>query len=55
MSDIKNFDIRTQIIDAILDVFDTVVSMEVEFSDSAGSVYILSGVRRTGFLEDEHE
>ena len=34
MSDIKNFDIRTQIIDAILDVFDTVVSMEVEFSDS---------------------
>ena len=34
MSDIKNFDIRTQIIDAIVDVFDTVVSMEVEFSDS---------------------
>ncbi len=34
MSDIENFDIRTHIIDAIIDVFDTRVSMEVEFSDS---------------------
>ncbi len=34
MTDIKNFDIRTHIIDAIVDVFDTIVSMEVEFSDS---------------------
>jgi len=31
------------------------IYLEVEFSDSPGSVYILSGVRRTGFLEDEHE
>ncbi len=34
MSDIKNFDIRTHIIDAIVDVFNTMVSMEVEFFDS---------------------
>jgi len=34
MNDINNFDIRTHIIDAIVDVFDTMVSMEVEFSDS---------------------
>ena len=34
MSDIENFDIRTHIIDAIIDVFDTMVSMEVEFFDS---------------------
>jgi len=34
MSDIKNFDIRTYIIDAIVDVFNTIVSMEVEFFDS---------------------
>jgi flagellar motor switch protein FliN/FliY len=34
MSDIKNFDIRTYIIDAIVDVFNSMVSMAVEFSDS---------------------
>jgi flagellar motor switch protein FliN len=34
MSDIKNFDIRTHIIDSIVDVFDTMVAMEVEFFDS---------------------
>ena len=34
MSDIKNFDIRTRIIDAIVDVFNSMVSMEVEFLDS---------------------
>ena len=34
MSEIKNFDIRTYIIDAIVDVFNTMVSMEVEFIDS---------------------
>ena len=34
MSDIKNFDIRTYIIDAIVDVFNSMVSMEVEFFDS---------------------
>jgi flagellar motor switch protein FliN len=34
MSDIKNFDIRTHIIDAIVDVFNTMVSMEVDFFDS---------------------
>ena len=34
MSDINNFDIRSHIIDAIVDVFDTMVSMEVEFFDS---------------------
>jgi flagellar motor switch protein FliN len=33
MSDIKNFDIRTHIIDAIVDVFNSMVSMEVEFFD----------------------
>jgi len=34
MSDIKSFDFRTQIIDAIVDVFDAMVSMEVEFYDA---------------------
>ena len=34
MNDINNLDIRTLIIDAIVDVFDTMVSMEVEFFDS---------------------
>ena len=34
MSDIKDFDIRRHIIDAIVDVFDSMVSMEVEFLDS---------------------
>lgn len=34
MNDINNLDIRTHIIDAIVDVFDTMVSMEVEFFDS---------------------
>lgn len=34
MSDIENFNIRTRIIDAVVDVFDTMVSMEVEFLDS---------------------
>lgn len=34
MSDIKNFDIRTHIIDSIVEVFDTMVSMEVEVFDS---------------------
>ena len=31
---IENFDIRSHIIDAIVEVFDTMVSMEVEFFDS---------------------
>jgi flagellar motor switch protein FliN len=34
MTYINNLDIRTHIIDAIVDVFDTMVSMEVEFFDS---------------------
>jgi flagellar motor switch protein FliN len=34
MNDIKDFDIRTHIIDSIIDVFDTMVSMEIEFFDS---------------------
>jgi flagellar motor switch protein FliN/FliY len=34
MSNIENFDIRSHIIDAIVDVFNTMVSMEVEFFDS---------------------
>ena len=34
MSDIENFDIRSHIIDAIVDGFNTMVSMEVEFFDS---------------------
>jgi flagellar motor switch protein FliN len=34
MNDINNLDIRTHIIDAIVDVFNTMVSMEVEFFDS---------------------
>ena len=34
MNDINNLDIRTHIIDAIVNVFDTMVSMEVEFFDS---------------------
>ena len=34
MNDINNLDIRTHIIDAIVEVFDTMVSMEVQFFDS---------------------
>ena len=34
MNDINNLDIGTHIIDAIVNVFDTMVSMEVEFFDS---------------------
>ena len=34
MNDINNLDIRTHITDAIVNVFDTMVSMEVEFFDS---------------------
>jgi flagellar motor switch protein FliN len=34
MNDLNNLDIRTHIIDAIVDVFDKMVSMEVVFSDS---------------------
>ena len=34
MNDLNNLDIRTHIIDAIVDVFDPMVSMEVEFFDS---------------------
>lgn len=30
------------------------IYMKVEFSDDAGTEYILSGYKRTGFLEDEH-
>jgi flagellar motor switch protein FliN len=37
MSDIKNFDIRTRIIDAIVDVFNSMVSMEVELYDAEPS------------------
>ncbi len=31
------------------------IYMEVEYSDDPGNIYIAAGVRRTGFLEDEHE
>ena len=34
MSEIENFDIRSHIVDSIVEVFDTMVSMEVEFFDS---------------------
>ncbi len=34
MSDIANFDIRTPIIDSMVETFDTLVSMEIELSDS---------------------
>jgi flagellar motor switch protein FliN len=34
MSDIENFDIRTHVIDSIVETFDTMVSMEIEVSDS---------------------
>lgn len=34
MSNIENFDIRTHVIDSIVETFDTMVSMEIEFSDS---------------------
>jgi len=34
MSDLENFDIRSHIIDAIVDVFNTMMSMEVELFDS---------------------
>lgn len=34
MSDIENFEIRSHIVDSIIEVFDTMVSMEVKFFDS---------------------
>ena len=34
MGNIENFDIRTHIIDSIVETFDKMVSMEIEFSDS---------------------
>ena len=34
MNEINDIDIRTQIVDAVVDVFDTMVSMEIEFLDS---------------------
>jgi flagellar motor switch protein FliN len=34
MGNIENFDIRKQVIDSIVETFDTMVSMEIEFSDS---------------------
>ncbi|MBW2431945.1 MAG: chemotaxis protein CheX, partial [Deltaproteobacteria bacterium] len=34
MSDIANFDIRTPVIDSMVETFDTLVSMEIELSDS---------------------
>ena len=34
MSSIENLDIRTQVIDLIVETFDTMVSMEIEISDS---------------------
>ena len=34
MNEINDIDIRTHIVDAVVDVFDTMVSMEVEFLDS---------------------
>jgi flagellar motor switch protein FliN/FliY len=34
MSNIENFDIRTQVIDSVVETFDTMVSMKIEVSDS---------------------
>ncbi len=34
MSNIENFDIRTHIVESIVETFDTIVSMEIEISDS---------------------
>ena len=34
MSNIENFDIRTQVIDSVVETFDTMVSMEIDVSDS---------------------
>ncbi len=31
------------------------IYMEIEYSDDPGTIYVASGVRRTGFLEDEYE
>jgi len=30
------------------------ISFDIEFSDDPGTIYQLTGYRRTGFLEDEH-
>ncbi|WP_282036838.1 lipid-binding protein [Saccharicrinis aurantiacus] len=30
------------------------IYMEIEYSDDPGNVYVVAGIRRTGFLEDEH-
>ena len=53
MSDIENFDIRANIIDAIVDTFDTMVSMQVESSfteppDSAGINRMVATVNFAG-------
>jgi len=31
------------------------IYMKVEYSDDPGKIYVVSGIRRTGFLEDEME
>ena len=38
MSNIENFDIKSQVIESIVEVFDTMVSMEIEHSDSEPQV-----------------
>ncbi|NNL74953.1 MAG: flagellar motor switch protein FliN [Desulfobacterales bacterium] len=53
MSDIENFDIRGSITDSIIDVFETMVSMEVELSDSeppdiSGTKRMLAAVNFAG-------
>ena len=44
MSDIANLDIRTRIIDSIVETFDKLVSMEIELSDSEPSD--IAGIKR---------
>jgi len=53
MSNIENFDIRTQVIDSVVETFDTMVSMKIEVSDSepqdtAGESRIVAAVNFAG-------
>jgi hypothetical protein len=53
MSEIDNFDIKPHIIESIVEVFDTMVSMEIEHSesepeDTGGASHMVAGVNFAG-------
>ena len=47
MSDLENFDIKSQVVESIIEVFDTKLSATLEYTDSVTSEG-LEGVRNVG-------